>query len=68
MELRPTRVANRQPLRLPTVHHQLTRQTVVNDDSELKIKEILAPDARRGNSFCTVSASGQQQDGVSLLS
>jgi hypothetical protein len=40
----------------------------VNDDSELKIEEILAPDARRGNSFCTVSASGQQQDGVSRLS
>jgi hypothetical protein len=44
-------MANRQPLRLPTVHHQLIRQAVVNDDSELTTEEILAPDARCGISF-----------------
>jgi hypothetical protein len=43
-ELRPTRVANYQPHRLPTVYRQLIRQTVVNGDSKLTTEEILAPE------------------------
>lgn len=62
IELRPTSVANRQPLRLPTVHLQLIKQTVANEVSKTHIrKESSPPDARHGKHFCTVSSSGQQE-------
>lgn len=61
IELRPTSVANRQPLRLPTVHLQLIKQTVANEVSKTHIRRVKPPDARHGKHFCTVSSSGQQE-------